>query len=554
MKKIILLLCLLPSIAFGWGELTLPQLHSAGVLDVSWYGVDSNPATDDTTKLQAAFDAAAGKTLSLKKNVIYKYSVLTIKPNTTIISNGATFSRSAASTSHGITINSGVTVDRLVFTSPGGATGDKGIRIVGGNVNIGTLSGIAASEGNFNSTNYMLEMESNLAGMVLSNIKIGTIISTNWRTAAFVKNVDNLRIDSATVYKYRTAFYLKDVTNSYFGPAKITGLSTTLTGSPGENGLLIESSHATSSSHNLTFNGWLVEDSGEHGYRLGGQLTISDVYFRNCVSRRPGRAYVVAYPSATEWHGGCGFKVLGATSVTGQWHKNIHFDNCTVIDTSLNVGTFPTGHGGNNFSGFLISCAQDVFLANCKTLKEGQPYSGYQSILLESSKNIHITNCNFEDSKFVTLRFNDEVAGTSPGWEFGIEDLFIAGGVFKVGSGSGTGYVVWLDNARYAHKNWHFEGVTLKGGMSAFRIETPTTGSYSGSFILDIIYEGSEADNATYTSPIIQGAAVGLLRVVGPWRAAAYNPSSLNGSIWQDTQTGNVLVKKGEVWTTTSTH
>lgn len=60
MKKLILLSCLIPSIAFGWGELTYPMIKNDSQSNVKWHGANGADSVDDT----AAFSKAAKNTPS----------------------------------------------------------------------------------------------------------------------------------------------------------------------------------------------------------------------------------------------------------------------------------------------------------------------------------------------------------------------------------------------------------------------------------------------------------------------------------------------------------
>jgi len=295
---------------------TTTQTKLREVFSVADFGVIGD-GSNETTTLQNALNAAEGSILLMDGELVYGYTSLTIKQNTTVIANGSVFNRVTASTSPGIVIESGVNIDSLVITTPGGSSGDKGVVIQGSNVIIDRLSVTATAQGVYNSTNYAVEIESNPSGSNLSNITIDNFYCKYFSAGIFAKNVSALNVGSGLVEYYRTAFYLRDVANSDLSNIRCQSTASTSSGGPGENGLLIESSLSSGSSHDLRFNGWTVVNAGEHSYRLGGQLAIKNVWFDNCVSEKSGSSIVVNNPAATEWHGGCGFKVLGGnTTIT----------------------------------------------------------------------------------------------------------------------------------------------------------------------------------------------------------------------------------------------
>jgi hypothetical protein len=520
------------------------------VVLANWFGVPAGAS------MQAIFNAGAGKTIIFDGAKTYPYALISIAPNTKVITHGATFARGASSTLHGVTINSCVDIDTLKLTSPGGATGDKGVLIKGDIVSIGHLEGMAAAEGSFTSDNWLVECESRPTNTQLKDIRIGRLVSKNYRTALFAKYVDGMKVDSISADTYRLAVYLQDVTNSNFPQGSITGKSATLTGAPGENGLLCEATKASFSMRNVHIGNWRVEDSGEHGFRLGGNLSMSDIYFDNCTSVRPGQAWTVGYPLAVEWHGGCGFKVLGGTAVAGQRHKNIYFNKCNVFDCSLNSGTFPAGHGVNNFTSFLISCADNVHLTECRADALAQTYSAKNTLLISSCDGVYLNNNNLLKAQLSAISPYEEnalVASGSLGLAFGVNELHINGGVYEVTNpAANTGIPFNAIGTAYANKNWSIGGgAILRGGRSAVYITPLAAGSYSGIIDFAFTYSGSNADDATYDKPVVDGAAVASLTVKAPWRPGAFSPSGLNGSTWQDTLGGIFRRKEGGAWLST---
>lgn len=513
-------------------------------LTPAMFGIKSD-GSDQSSNLQALFDSSQGKIVVLPSGQNYRYNQFEIKPGTTLITNGSVFTRLVPSTTHGIVIRDNVTIDRLVVFSPGGSSGDKAILLTGGNFKADRVSVRADAEGTFTSTNWAFEIDAG-GSTITNNVDIGSFQTRNYRNSMFAKRVTGLKVRNIKVDFYQIAFYLQDCQDVDMNGATIGGQSTTLTGNPGENGILIESTSANAS-RNIRISNWRVSDSGEHGYRLGGQFTISDVYFTNCVSIRPGKAGYVAWPLATEWHGGCGFKVLGGTTIASQRHKNIHFDNCTVIDCDLNQ-SFGIGHGVNNFTAFNVFVAEDVFIKDCKVKNSGaQAFSALQGLIIGATNNIHISNFDCDATQRSALRLHDEPP-TALGWEFGINGLYINGASFK--AQQAYTIVIYADDAKYPHTDWKLKGVNCYGARSALRFETPTTGSYPSDAEVELTYQDSDSDEGTVTTPVISGSTVFRGKITAPWRIAAANPSLKNGSIYTDTITGDIRIRKSGSWTT----
>lgn len=519
-----------------------------GDVYASWFG------TPAAANMQAIFDLAAGKTVHFDGSKTYPLTSFTIRANTKVFTYGAKFRREAAQLAFGVVVNSCVSIDHLLTSSPGGITGDKIVHLAGDLITIGTLEGIADAEASFTSTNWFVEARSPNADVQLKGLRIDKIKTKNYRTAFFATYVDDVVVSMFDVETYRLAVYVKDITNSRLQGANIRGKSLTLTGVPGENGLLVESTRARYSTRNLKISNWRVEDSGEHAYRLGGNLSMSDIYFEDCVAIRPGQAWTVGYPLATEWHGGCGFKVLGGTAVAGQRHKNIYFTRCNAYDCSMNFGTFPAGHGVNNFTSFLLSCVDNVHLTDCGADALGQQYSARNTMLISACDGVYLNNTTLLKAQLVAINPYEETTLVSQGWAglaFGVNELHINGGVYEVTTTTANSGIPFnATGVAYANKNWTMGGgVSLRGGSRAIYALSPTTGSYTG-VEFDFSYSGSNADDATHNTPVVDGAAIGLLTARAPWRPAAYSPSSLNGSIWRDTLGGNFRRKASNSWAT----
>lgn len=509
-------------------------------------------ATDETTRLQAAFDLAEGKVIQLERGKVYGYSSLIIRANTTVLLNGAKFKRLAPSISSGITIQAGVKMDAVEVESPGGATGDRAVRISGSGVHIGTFKVKALAEGSYNSTNSALEIASNPAGTQLTDIAIDDFSVENMSSAMSATYVTRLKVGGGRIEKYRTAIYLKDVSNSTLDNVSCEFLGAAVDGKPGENGLLIESSLFSGSSHNLTLNNWDVKDSGEHAYRLGGQLAVRNVWFNGCVATRPGSSIIGGRTTSGEWHGGCGFKVLGGNTTTTEYHENIFFDGCGVIDCNLTYGSYPAGHGVNNFQPWLLVMAKNVHLNDCWTKAEGQSSVARYGLLATSCDGVFLSECNFRAVGLAPLRpYEESPIDGYPGSDGPLLNFHVSGGLFEIQDttpGNGIGLYM-QSSAKYNHRNWILDNVHFKGGASATRVEAADTGSHSG-HVFDYIFTDTNVNDSTYTTPASAGPVSVLLKASAPWRPLAVAPSGVDGSSWVGSNDGKIRTRSGGAWRT----
>jgi hypothetical protein len=505
---------------------------------------------DETTKLQKALNAAAGKVLLLEPGKTFGYTSLTIQPDTTIICSGSSFSRITASVSAGITINAGVTIYGLDVTTPGGSGGDRGVRIQGSNVKIIGVSVSALVDASNNNASTAITIGSNPAGSQLSNIQLIDIDVTRMSTTLDATYVTGLKVETSRSHYYRTAYYLKDISNSSFDNVDCEFIGGAVNGRPGENGLLIESSISSGSTHGLVFTNWNVQDSGEHAYRLGGQLAIKNVTFNSCVAVRPGSSILSGNLSSGEWHGGSGFKVLGGNTTITEFHENIYFNDCGVIDCNVTYGSYPAGHGVNNFQPFLVVMAKNVHYNNCWTKAVAQPFVARFGILATACDGVFMNYSNFRAVELVPLRPYEETPVVGfPGSDLPLLNFHVNGGLYEIQTttpGNGIGLYM-QDNAKYAHKNWVLDGVNFRGGAGAASFASVSTGSFEN-INLSFNYGGSNVNDATYTTPVVSGAVYSLVKAIAPWRPSAFTPTVLDGSEWTGTNDGRIRRKTLGAW------
>ena len=416
---------------------------------------------NQTNLIQQALNVAAqdSKLLEFEKHN-YVVDSLTIPAGSRLKTNNALFANNAITSGRALTVHGNVEVDALNLHI-NGAANVSGIKICGSDVKIGKLSCVANNE-----SQYGVFIQS-LDGSQLSDIKIDAVEIKRFSSAMPIFNATGAIISNISIEQYVTGVYLRDVSHSYFERAKIKGTSPKSSGGAGNNGLLIESTLATGSSNNLHFIGWDVRDSGEHAYRLGGQLSINDVWFTNCRAGKTGNA---ANNQAT---GGCGFKVLGATSVKGQWHRNIYFDNCHVEDVNTNA------RGQGNFAGFLISNVGNIHITNCSVVPNDYNYSCWHAYSFESVEDVLLSNNISSRARQHAIRFVASTYAAHSGWEGIIRNVMIHGGSYSVVQNADSAAIYFTKGSGEAGRvsEINMSGTRIRGGAAAIRIEsyyTPT--------------------------------------------------------------------------------
>lgn len=498
------------------------------VVSVKDFGAVGDGVTDDTTALNNAFTAAVGKVLLLGPNETYSITSVTIPAGVTMIANGSVFRKAAASGTAAIIVQGGFEADLLSLSSPGSSV-DNGIRVTGGNVRIGRL----VSTSDAVDSNIGIQFQSTDSS-ALERIVVNAIEVQNFEAGALIFYVGDSNFNNIRITRYRIGVYLRDVYRTNFDGANMTLTSPSATGSAGQNGLLVESTLSAGSANNLRFSNWTVVNAAEHSYRFGGQLTIQDVWLTNCRSTLSGNG-------GTSATGGSGFKVLGATSVTGQRHRDFFFENCIVEDVST------TGTGVGNFCGFLISVADNIHISNCSVLKRTNTYSCWHGYSLESVTGVFLTNNYCEDSREHGLRIVASVYAINPGWDGINKDISVVGGYYGIEDSITTSAVFRL-NADGATtpgsvENMTISGARFSGGSAAVRAETGLT--YTNNYFGLSYINGK----ALATQPPFLGPNDIVYNVIAPW-SSAFGSTAANSSIYQDITNGFVRIRKAGAWVT----
>lgn len=537
-------------VAFGTRLLT-DKLKD--VVSVEDFGAVGDGVTDDTSALRTALQAAEGKVLLLGAGKVYLFDPqigLEIMPGTQVVSCGSRFLNLKPTTKYGITFHQDSGMDHLALDFnllSVDAPNTRGVQIAGSNVVVDKFTLISDTPGTGRGFNARVALMIGTGeGAPLVGVSVGSVTVKNFDRPVTCQNITRSLLGPVYSERYVRAIYLRDCSHFYLGGGHCHTISSNSTGGPGENGLLIESATAPNSSNNIRVEGYTVEDAGEHSFRLGGQRTISNVWFYKCSSARSGSSIVVGNPAATEWHGGCGFKILGGTTSLGQRHKNIYFDECHVEDCNVSPGSFPQGHGNGNYAGFQIAVAENIHLNSCTVTNQAQAESaGYGAEVLASS-HVYFNECNFVNCRTYGIRIYEVADDSSyPGWLLPCDNVVINGGFIQAGT---VPIFVGGDIRHYWGLRCH--GVLLSGGDYAVRMNVPTSGSYAQCF-WDFTYINPSRDPETSTAQYTYGTADAVLNVRGPWAlGTATTPQAAPGSLWQDTHSGSFWFRRGTAWQT----
>lgn len=325
----------------------------------------------------------------LEDYAVYGLSdTLIIPKNKDIISNGATFNKIFSGHEYAVLLEGNNSIDCLTVNLTSKLNSDRAVLAGGGSINIGSLVVKSDNDSFTSSGTRALEL------LDACNVFINYIETYKISVPVLATNTDGLTILSGKSEKYRTGVYLRNSRNIRVYNYDLSKTAQSCNGGPGENGVLIESTD-TSSSYNIKFIDCSVKDSGEHAFRIGGSGIIKDVDFIRCVSENSGNAISIGNPNSTEWHGGCGFKILGGNTQNTNQNNTIRLIDCEVRGVNSVVGTYPTGHNVNNFSAVYVGIAYNVRVVRMTTVsKEGNYILKPFEII--SSQNVVFDNCTFE--------------------------------------------------------------------------------------------------------------------------------------------------------------
>lgn len=428
----------------------LSTVLDKGPVHISRYGATGDGAADDTQALIAA--AASGREVHFDADRQYNFAgPITIAPGTRWITYGAQLYLTAPRDGSNIRIESDVFIDRLDVSFAGGDK-DRGVTIAGSDVEIGSLRLVARTPStvrNFRRRALNVGVE----GTGCQNVRLGRVRTEGWIDAVAIWDSWDVDVERLSMYGYVQGLLIRDsgrVTVHSGIAARPNGAMQT--GNPGENGVLIES-FGDSESEAIAISNFTTYGAGEHGFRVGGQAPIENVHFENCRSRFSGSGKTVR-------HGGCGFKVLGPTTVLSPSvrHSTVRFTNCIVEDVT-------PGMASHNFAGFNVGKCKDVVLDNCAVRTNTGSSSAAYGVAMIGSENVSIVNCTFEDTVGAAVKVYTEPTTAEYQWGTEPTHIKILGGEFRRCSAG-----VLIDGGGQTVRRFTTSGLTIDGGAYAVSV------------------------------------------------------------------------------------
>ena len=468
--------------------------------------ITADGTTDDRAALLAAM--GLGSVILMPRNkVIALGSTLAIPSDKTIIMNGSSFKALTESGNFVVTVASNTHIIGRLDVATATGTNVRGIQLNGTNIRIDSISSKAAAPG----AGVGDGRDNGLAiAAGSSGVTIGRVFIQNFDYACRIESTTNVSIGNYEVVSYVQGVYLSENKTLSIDKGYIRTASPNAAVAPGNNGVLIDAlTHGGTQGIRLT--GVVVENSGEHGFRIGGSFRVSEVWFTDCVARNTGAS---------------GFKALGGTTSDNNYHDGLRYDSCVAEDC---------GQTDNNAVGFLIQYVRDSTLTAPIVRKRNKTYSAYSGIRLNNCINVITTNPIISDTANACYRVDPELGNNT--------NVRLVGGLLSSSTGNG----IVIDYSGITNRRVSVAGnpqVEISGTGYCLSVINTSGGSVVGAADM-------EFSSTTAAANVIDTATTGfnyagyVCNINAAFPSTA--PTFLNGSKWTE-RSGSYRVKANAGW------
>lgn len=416
---------------------------------VDEHGVVGDGVTDDTTAFHAAASAAAAFGVPLVIPAGFSIGISAYKQlpdGLILVTNGSTFQQIVPMGRNPVVgLGSRCQVLGGLYVKTLGGDNCQGVHVppasIGASADV--IDVRSSSSGAGAATVY-----DNGLRILGSNFTCGRIVVEGYTWPVWIQGYGH-EVGWLEVKEYSLAVRLYDTKHLRIQGGRVYGTSPTTAYKTGYNGILIEAS-APDAVDGVHVQNFRVEDAGEHGFRVGGQNSVRNVFFSRCVAKNVG---------------GSGFKTLpGPAGAAGNSVRvtGVVLDHCTVEDA---------GDINQNCSGFLIQRADDVRITAPSIRKKDKAYSAVEGIRMSGVTHVTVTDARVKDTQKYAVHL-DEAYGH-------IADVRITGQVETT-----TGQGVYLQNPGVQFRDLHVDMYvenTAAGG-SAFYAGKHTAAEDSGTW------------------------------------------------------------------------
>lgn len=482
------------------------------IVHVDDEGAVGDGTTNDYTAIIAAVTKgnARGVPVVFDGTKVYSVDVASwnIPAGTILQFNGATIKCATTSTGNTVwlTINARCRWDELKLSIPTGIRRDRVVLITGDDWQAAkvTISSVD-QQANSEADDGALQITAGARGW------LGLARVSNYDRPYIVATTDQATIGRLDATSYVRGLYAYDNENLLVMAGHIRTASPNASASPGHNGVLLGCT-ATDAQHDCTFRDFVVEDSGEHGWRQGGPEQQSNMKYINCSAKNVG---------------GNGFKCLGTDSgVPTAYNRNLTLHNFIAEDCGKDASLAAT-----NRAGILVRFVQGVQIIAPIVRKKNQTYSAQYGCVVDACTDINITSHIFNDAQFDGL-----LAWASDG---DIQYLNVNGGTMRANGRHGLYLLV--DTGKTMARPV-IDGVNLDGNVgNAFRVNV--SGTLSGGYVRTKSTGNAGAGQCNSTNVKLDMTTNGTEILATPLSGI----SARNGSVADDGT--NVSILKAATWT-----
>lgn len=472
-------------------------------MDVRSHGALIDGTSDDSAAIMSAF--TSGLPVFFPPGLYRTSTVLTVPPNSSmILSPGAVFSPLTDMDTYVWYFSNGIhIVGELRVDIPAEMVKNRGVRIVGW---------ITAERITINASNPgQASHSSNAVGIFFDKASgsVQNISILNYDFATTIRDCIHLNISNLDINMYKRGVYIRDskhirLHGHIYGRSPNAGLL------PGHNGIIIEA-YSDYAVNYINLDRVIVEDSGEHGIRLGGAFIIANVEHNACVVSNVD---------------GSGFKSLGGFVSSNINHQNINYTDCIAEDCGISDG---------NCCGFQIQLTRNSQLTSPIVRTKNKTYSADTGIRLNGCSNVIVTNPIILNTKRAGYAVEPQLGNN--------EAIRLVGGIIRISDGWGI--------------NIDYEGITNRRVDILGRVSIEASGtskcinvSNNGGLGVTVgnafmsFTTNSIVGNIVETTAPGQNYAGYVFDVVAPYS----NIGAKNSSTWQDPVGGKMYLRKGGTW------
>lgn len=398
---------------------TLEALPDTGMLRVEDFGAVCDGVTDDTAAVKAGLDESARLGVPLffpAANTLRIRGMLRLPSRAQIEGRGCTLLWKEGNGSGSWLMHADGTTGCTVR--------DLTLRTEAPLADVGNQRGFTAVEAN-GLTVHGLSVHCvvgqagsesiNALGMFFKscpNLNVGRLSVDGFDNGIRFFLCEDLSCEGVSVHRFRLGLWVSDCKRARFRDGITKTYTKTPIDGPGANGVLIDADTA-GGTDGLTFEDWVVENSWETAYRIGGQNPVYRVDFIRCNVLRCGNN---------------GFKTLGGTRESGSRHRFIRYTDCTVVDAGFREDT--------NCAGIAVHLSDDVTISGLVVRSSSSTgFSCREGVYVAGSNRVSIDNPTI---------FRPLVAGIRIGGALGdVDTVTVNGGRFTTAGSADVFDIDW---------------------------------------------------------------------------------------------------------------